>query len=60
MVRSLLKAGLVDELRLIVFPVVLRRGEKLFGDGAEAQALKLLGTRTLGDGLVFIDYEIGD
>src|SRR5919206_4317742 len=35
LVNELLDAGLVDELRLMVFPVVLGKGKKLFGDGAK-------------------------
>jgi dihydrofolate reductase len=41
MVRQLLAAGLVDELRLMIYPVMLGRGKRLFGDDAQASAFTL-------------------
>jgi dihydrofolate reductase len=49
LVRSLLAADLVDELHLMVFPTILGRGKRLFGDGADRLKLTLAGTRTVGD-----------
>jgi len=54
--RALLDQGLVDELRLMVFPVVLGSGKRLFGDSGK-QALKLADSRTVGDGVAILVYE---
>lgn len=54
--QTLLEHDLVDELRLIVFPVVLGAGERLFGGTSAAKPLRLVDTRTLGDDLVVLTY----
>jgi len=56
--RTLLEHDLVDELRLIVYPVVLGAGERLFGEASDKKPLRLLSTRTIGDGLAFLTYEL--
>ena len=58
LVHTLLEHDLADELRLIVFPVVLGGGERLFGETAERKPLHLLGTRTVGDGLTQVSYSL--
>src|SRR4051794_40876097 len=55
--QALLEHDLVDELRLVIFPVVLGAGERLFGETSDQKAMRLVGTRTIGDGLVFLTYE---
>ncbi len=55
LVRSLLEHDLVDELRLVVFPVVLGAGERLFGD--TRTPLRLVDSRTIGAGLAFLTYQ---
>jgi dihydrofolate reductase len=49
LVRSLLHEGLVDELRLMVFPVVLGAGRRLFEDGADRRSFQLAETRQTGE-----------
>jgi dihydrofolate reductase len=56
--RTLMEHGLIDELRLVIFPVVLGAGERLFGDIEHKKPLRLVDVRTIGDGLVFVTYEI--
>lgn len=58
LVRTLLEHGLADELRLIVHPVVLGAGERLFGETGDELSLRLLDTRTVGDGLAALTYGI--
>jgi dihydrofolate reductase len=54
--RTLIEHDLVDELRLMVFPVVLGAGERLFGQTSDKLPLRLVDARTVGDGLTFLTY----
>ena len=57
LVQGLLERDLVDELRLMVFPIVLGSGKRLFGDVHGAKRLRLEGSRTVGDGVAILVYE---
>jgi dihydrofolate reductase len=54
--RTLIEHDLVDELRLVVFPVVLGAGERLFGETSDKRSMRLLDARTIGEGLVYLTY----
>ena len=56
MVRQLLAAGLVDELRLLIYPVVLGRGKRLFGDNAQASAFTLAHSSSTPGGVLITRY----
>ena len=55
--RALIEHDLVDELRLVVFPVVLGAGERLFDETSDKHPMRLIDAKTIGDGLVFLTYE---
>jgi dihydrofolate reductase len=52
----LIDHDLVDELRLMIFPVVLGSGERLFGATGDAKPLQLVDVQTVGDGLAYVTY----
>lgn len=55
LVRTLMQHDLVDVYRLLVYPVVLGSGKRLFGEGVPA-TLKLLGSQPFGSGVVALLY----
>jgi dihydrofolate reductase len=59
LVTSLINAGLLDELRLIVHPVAAGDGMALFGGLAERQALDLVSAEPMGSGRVDLTYRLG-
>jgi len=57
LVQALIEHDLVDELRLMVFPVVLGSGKRLFGETSDKKPLRLVDSKTVGDGVVILIYE---
>ena len=57
LVQGLIANDLVDELRLMVFPVLLGGGKRLFGEHDEKKALRLKDSRIVGDGVAILTYE---
>ena len=57
LVDGLIKADLIDEYRLLVFPVVLGSGKRLFRDESQMTHLRLVSTRAFGSGVVLLTYE---
>jgi len=56
LVETLLEHDLVDELRLMVFPVVLGTGKRLFGETSDKKPLELIDSRTVGEGVAILVY----
>jgi dihydrofolate reductase len=56
LVQTLVEHDLVDELRLMVFPVVLGTGKRLFGDTSDKKRLRLVDSKTVGDGVSILIY----
>jgi dihydrofolate reductase len=54
--QTLIEHDLVDELRLMVFPVVLGTGKRLFGDPGDKKTLKLVDSKVVGDGVLILTY----
>jgi len=57
LVQTLLEHDLVDRLHLMVFPVVLGAGQRLFGETTDRKRLKLVSNQTVGDGVTVAVYE---
>ena len=55
--QTLVEHDLVDELRLMVFPVVLGSGKRLFGDTSDKKPLRLADSKMVGDGVAILIYE---
>jgi len=58
LVHTLIEHNLVDELRLVVFPVVLGSGERLFGATSDKKPMRLLDVTTVGEGLTLMTYQV--
>lgn len=56
LIQSLLGHGLIDEYRLLIFPLVLGSGKRLFGEGTVPTALNLVASRTSSTGVVMATY----
>jgi dihydrofolate reductase len=57
LVKALIKNDLVDELRLMVFPVLLGEGKRLFPEGEKKHRLELTEAQTVGDGIALLRYK---
>lgn len=54
---TLYEHDLVDELRVVLFPVVLGAGRRMFSESVGSRPMRLIDTRKIGDGLVYLAYE---
>jgi dihydrofolate reductase len=59
LVRSLLEEDLLDELRLMLHPIVVGNGKHLFEDGGDQKALQLVDSKTFSTGVVYLTYQPG-
>jgi dihydrofolate reductase len=59
LVQTLLEKDLVDELRLMVFPVVLGSGKRVFGETSDKKPFRLKDSKAVGDGVAILTYERG-
>jgi dihydrofolate reductase len=57
--QTLIEHDLVDELHLMVFPVVLGTGKRLFGETSDKKPLRLADSKVVGDGVAILVYERG-
>jgi dihydrofolate reductase len=57
LIQSLLPTGLIDELRLLIHPIVVGSGKRLFKDGMESGTLKLIESKTYSGGVVLLVYQ---
>jgi dihydrofolate reductase len=57
LVHALIENDLVDELHLMIFPVVLGTGKRVFGETSDMKRLRLTDSKTVGDGVVVLVYE---
>jgi len=56
LVNTLMEHDLIDEYRLMIFPIIVRSGRRLFADGIEERVLDLVNTETFGSGVVVLTY----
>jgi dihydrofolate reductase len=56
--HTLIEHDLADELRLLVYPIAVGAGERLFGETTDKKPMRLVDARTVGDGLAYLTYEL--
>jgi dihydrofolate reductase len=57
LVRSLLQDDLLDELRLMVHPIVVGSGKRLFKEGGDRKTLRLVDSKTFSTGVLYLTYQ---
>jgi dihydrofolate reductase len=57
LVRSLLEEDLLDELRLMVHPIIVGSGKRLFEEGGDQKALQLVDSKTFSTGVLYLTYQ---
>jgi len=57
LIQTLLKHDLIDELHLLIFPVVIGNGKRLFGEGTNPSGFKLVDSKTSSTGVIIATYE---
>ena len=57
LVQDLIENDLVDQINLMIFPVVLGTGDRVFGEFSDKKSMRLVESKTVGDGVVILIYE---
>jgi dihydrofolate reductase len=57
LVQELIEADLVDEVHMMIFPVILGTGDRMYGETSDKKAMRLKESRTVGEGVVILIYE---
>ena len=57
LVQELIEADLVDEVHMMIFPVILGTGDRMYGETSDKHAMRLKESRTVGEGVVILIYE---
>ena len=60
LVQSLLREGLLDRLNLLVSPIVVGKGKRLFESADESVGLRLVEEKTLSNGVLWLSYELAE
>ena len=60
LVHTLVEHDLVDQVNLMIFPVVLGTGRRVFGDTSDKKTLRLVESKTVGEGIAILIYELAE